>query len=145
MPQGKGTYGSKVGRPTKKKKYNIGGKLKGNSHNDGGIQIEAEGGEYIIKKDSVNPKTEPILDYINKNGDIPLLNAKERSKNIYMGGGKVKYSYKDGGKISDIDKKKLKQHSAHHSKKHMNEMKKDMNKGSSFKKAHNKAMNKVGK
>ena len=60
MPYGKGTYGSKVGRP-KKKKYIKGGQLKGPSHKDGGIPIEAEGGEYIITKKSVNKGTEPIL------------------------------------------------------------------------------------
>ena len=44
---------------SKKKKYLKGGKLKGKSHAKGGIPIEVEGGEYIIKKDSVNSKTEP--------------------------------------------------------------------------------------
>ena len=40
-----------------KKKYVKGGKFKGPSHDNGGIDINVEGGEYIIKKDSVNPKT----------------------------------------------------------------------------------------
>jgi len=42
-------------------------------------------------------------------------------------------------------KLKLKKHAEHHSKKHMDEMKKDMSDGDSFKKAHDKAMKKVGK
>ena len=47
------------------------GKLKGKSHQSGGIPIEAEGGEYIVKKDSVNKKTQPILEYINSHGKLP--------------------------------------------------------------------------
>ena len=47
-----------------------------------------EGGEFIVKKDSVNPRTEAILKYINKNGKLPTdeydilptVNAKNRSK-----------------------------------------------------------------
>ena len=138
----------------KKKKYPMGGKLKGMSHSKGGIPIEAEGGEFIIKKDSVNPKTESTLNYINENGNIPTSNAMERSETSYMGGGMVKDymgggmvkpMYKNGGKISPQDKKSLKKHSKHHSAKHMNQMKNDMKKGDSLKKAHNKAMKKVGK
>ena len=52
-----------------------GGKLNGPSHNKGGIPIEVEGGEYIIKKESVNNKTESVLEYINENGKLP--NEKE--------------------------------------------------------------------
>ena len=44
------------------------------------------------------------------------------------------------------DKKKiLQKHSKHHSAKHMKKMKADMKKGDSFKKAHEKALKKVGK
>jgi hypothetical protein len=68
--------------------YEIGGKLKGPSHEKGGIPIEVEGGEYIIKKKSVNKKTEPVLEYINENGKLPNENnynypttdARNRSK-----------------------------------------------------------------
>ena len=69
MPYGKGTYGSKVGRP-KKKKYVKGGMLNGPSHAKGGVPIEVEGGEYVIRKSSVNPETEAALEYINKFGYI---------------------------------------------------------------------------
>tara|TARA_X000001382_G_scaffold128533_1_gene118457 strand:- start:951 stop:1361 length:411 start_codon:yes stop_codon:yes gene_type:complete len=133
----------------KKKKYPMGGKLKGMPHSKGGIPIEAEGGEFIIKKDSVNPNTESVLNYINENGNIPTSNAMDRSETSYMGGGMVKDymgggmvkpMYKHGGKVNE-----LKKHSKHHSAKHMSQMKKDMHKGSSLKKAHNKAMKKVGK
>ena len=72
-----------------KKKYYKGGKLNGKSHSEGGISIEVEGGEYVIKKDSVNAETEPVLESINKTGKlnykyggkIPIYNAKIRRKN----------------------------------------------------------------
>ena len=65
----------------KKKKYVKGGKLNGKPHSKGGIPIEVEGGEYIIKKDSVNSKTEPYLEYINSHGKLPrTINARKRRK-----------------------------------------------------------------
>ena len=60
-------------------------KLKGPSHKKGGIDINVEGGEYIIKKDSVNEETEPILENINKTG---------------------KFKYRCGGKIPHYDARK---------------------------------------
>ena len=69
----------------KKKKYVKGGKLNGKSHSEGGIPIEVEGGEYVIKKDSVNEETEPILEKINKTG---------------------KFSYQCGGKVPHSDARK---------------------------------------
>ena len=62
-----------------------GGKLKGKSHKNGGIPIEVEGGEYIIKKSSVNKETEPILEEINKTG---------------------KFNYRRGGKVPHYDARK---------------------------------------
>ena len=64
------------------KKYPGGGSLEGNSHAQGGIPIEAEGGEFIVKKDSVNPSTMAILEYINEHGDLPLMDARDRSEVI---------------------------------------------------------------
>ena len=78
MPQGKGTYGSKVGRPPKK--YPKGGMLNGAPHEEGGIPIEAEGGEYIVQADSVNEDTLPVLEVINELGVFPMSNAMERSQ-----------------------------------------------------------------
>ena len=52
----------------------------GPSHDDGGVLIEAEGNEYIIKRDSVNAKTEPVLEYINKYGKLPSQDARKRRK-----------------------------------------------------------------
>ena len=55
----------------KRKKYLKGGNLKGPSHDNGGVIIEAEGGEYIINKKAVNPKTEAVLEYINTHAKLP--------------------------------------------------------------------------
>ena len=67
-------------------KYN-GGTLIGDPHgvdSDGdgqsGIPIEAEGGEFIIKKDSVNRSTLDMLEYVNKHGDLPMGDARKRRK-----------------------------------------------------------------
>ena len=62
------------------KEYQQGGTLNGPSHESGGIPIEAEGGEYIIKKNSVNRSTLDMLEYINKHGDLPLSDARKRRK-----------------------------------------------------------------
>ena len=71
----------------KKKKYVKGGKMNGPSHKKGGIDIEVEGGEYVIKKSSVNAETEPILEKINKTGKYrcgghvyPTSDARKRGK-----------------------------------------------------------------
>ena len=68
MPQGK--Y----------KKYATGGMLNGAPHEDGGIPIEAEGGEFIITRDSVNRSTIDMLEYINEYGNLPMSDARNRSK-----------------------------------------------------------------
>ena len=71
----------------KKKKYKKGGTLQGPSHDDGGIPIEVEGGEFIVKKDSVNDDTLPILREINDTGKYegggyiwPTVDARKRGK-----------------------------------------------------------------
>ena len=65
----------------KRKKYLKGGNLKGPSHDNGGVIIEAEGGEYIINKKAVNPKTEAVLEYINTHGKLPpVFDARKRGK-----------------------------------------------------------------
>ena len=63
-----------------KRKALNGGTLNGPSHDNGGIDIEAEGGEFIIKRDSVNASTLDTLEYINKHGDLPLSDARNRRK-----------------------------------------------------------------
>ena len=65
----------------KKKKYVKGGRTNGPSHDKGGIDINVEGGEYVIKKSSVNGETEPYLEYVNAHGKLPpSINAKKRRK-----------------------------------------------------------------
>jgi hypothetical protein len=85
MPRGKGTYGSKVGRPPKKqKKYQTGGEVLG----------AATMGQEL---ESISLKsTEP---------DYPIADAMERSE-TYQLGGAVKpptapsiTAYKEGGKV----------------------------------------------
>ena len=61
-------------------RYPEGGTLEGPSHDQGGIPIEAEGGEFIIKKDSVNASTLDMLEYVNEHGDLPLSDARKRRK-----------------------------------------------------------------
>ena len=63
-----------------KRNFVNGGTLNGPSHDNGGIPIEAEGGEFIIKRDSVNGSTLDMLEYINKHGDVPLSDARNRRK-----------------------------------------------------------------
>ena len=59
------------------------GKLTGPSHKRGGILLEAEGGEYIIKKSSVKKLGKSTLDKINKEGKLPM---KKDMKKYYGGG-----------------------------------------------------------
>ena len=68
-------------------KYFSGGKLEGPSHDDGGIDINVEGGEYVIKADSVNEETLPMLEEINETGSYkhggyvwPTVDARKRKK-----------------------------------------------------------------
>ena len=68
----------KSNKQRKWEKYPGGGTLSGPSHEGGGIPIEAEGGEYIIKKDSVNASTLDMLEYVNKHGDLPMSDARKR-------------------------------------------------------------------
>ena len=111
------------------------GKMKGPSHQKGGIPIEVEGGEYVIKKSSVIGN-EAALDYINEYGKLPT-NEKEkimpkgkgtygsqvgrppedargRSVKTYAGGGEVGYDsignpmYEKGGKVMDIPGEQVK-------------------------------------
>ena len=66
---------------SKRNKAEHGGKMNGPSHDKGGIPIEVEGGEYVIKKKSVNASTEPYFEYINQHGKLPPSNdARKRRK-----------------------------------------------------------------
>ena len=55
--------------------------MKGKPHSKGGININVEGGEYVIQKDWVNKETESYLEYINQHGKLPSSNdARKRRK-----------------------------------------------------------------
>tara|TARA_Y100000310_G_scaffold152669_1_gene152138 strand:- start:15 stop:386 length:372 start_codon:yes stop_codon:yes gene_type:complete len=82
MPQGKGTYGSEVGRPPKKlKKYQVGGEV------------------------------EAILEAALMGEDFPMTNAMERSQTYQLGGpvrpptAPSMPQYKKGGKVEKTKKK----------------------------------------
>ena len=90
MPQGKGTYGSKVGRPPKKKKYQTGGSIDPfSTRNPAGIPAKMD--MEAIEEQNDSP--------------IPTSNAMDRSEvspmgaevgtGVYKKGGKVKKSWKD--------------------------------------------------
>jgi hypothetical protein len=115
MPKGKGTYGSKVGRPPKKlKKYQTGGMIKGRSHEGGGELIEVEGKEVVVNN-SVNGAAsihgEELL-ALNENPEdyaiVPkdqISNAMDRVENYQLGGAvqppiaPSMPQYKKGGKV----------------------------------------------
>ena len=78
--QKKWMHANKPEMAEKWEKYPGGGSLNGPQHEQGGIPIEAEGGEFIIKKNSVNRSTIDMLEYINKHGDMPLSDARKRRK-----------------------------------------------------------------
>ena len=65
----------------KRKKYVVGGNINGPSHEQGGVPIEVEGGEYVINKKAVNPKTQAVLEYINTHGKLPpVFDARKRGE-----------------------------------------------------------------
>ena len=73
------------------------GKLKGPSHDDGGILLEAEGGEYIIKKSSVDKIGKAPLDKLNKTGELPVKKYDE--------GGRIEKLTKRKKRVTDKQKK----------------------------------------
>ena len=83
-----------------KYEHQDGGMLYGPSHEEGGIPgiiggeepAEFEGGEYVIKKNSVTPETIAALQYINETGQLPLQND-------------VTFA-KEGGLIRDASKRR---------------------------------------
>lgn len=50
------------------------GKLKGPSHKNGGILLEAEGGEYIIKKSSVKKTWKSYIRQDKQRRKLPMKN-----------------------------------------------------------------------
>ena len=88
MPQGKGTYGSQVGRPSKKgkKKYNIGGNVD----------------PFSTRNPTGVPATQLAERMENQNmanAGLPTSNAQERSQLS-----PDVTSYKEGGKVRELQK-----------------------------------------
>jgi len=81
MPQGKGTYGSQVGRPPKKK-YQAGGNV-----------------DPFSTRNSEGLPTEMIMEAIEKQNMIPESNAMERSETS-----PDTEQYKEGGKVDERGK-----------------------------------------
>ena len=93
MPQGKGTYGSQVGRPSKKKKYQAGGSIDPFSEkNPEGIKVEKE------------------LEALELQGQnaMPTTNAQERSQTSPMGAEVGTGVYKKGGAVKKLRLKDFK-------------------------------------
>ena len=87
MPQGKGTYGSKVGRPPKKDKYQDGGSID---------PFSAKNPEGII--------AEKAMEALEEQNDIPTVNAQDRSQVSPMGAEVGTGVYKKGGRVSKSEK-----------------------------------------
>ena len=85
MPQGKGTYGSKVGRPPKKDKYQDGGSID----------------PFSLKNPEGNI-AEKMMEAKEGLNSIPTANAMERSQVSPMGNEVGTGVYKDGGPVSKL-------------------------------------------
>ena len=87
MPQGKGTYGSKVGRPPKKK-YQTGGSIDPfSTRNPAGIPAKMD------------------IEALEKQSDVPTSNAMDRSEVSPMGAEVGTGMYKEGGFIKGVIEK----------------------------------------
>ena len=84
MPQGKGTYGSKVGRPPKKK-YQVGGSVDPfSTRNPAGIPAKMD--MEAIEEQNNSPI--PTVDAMNRSEVSPM--GAEVGTGVYKKGGKVK-------------------------------------------------------
>ncbi len=91
MPQGKGTYGSQVGRPPKKKKYQAGGSIDPFSEkNPEGMTVQRE------------------MEAIEEQNAIPTTNAMDRSQTSPMGAEVGTGVYKKGGAVKKLRLKDFK-------------------------------------
>ena len=98
MPQGKGTYGTQVGRPSKKKKYQAGGSIDPfSSKNPEGIAAEKE--MEAIEKMNMQGRVQNA---------IPTTNAMDRSQTSPMGNEVGTGVYKKGGQIGKMAKQIVK-------------------------------------
>ena len=86
MPQGKGTYGSQVGRPPKKEKYQGGGSI-----------------DPFSTKNPDSVVTKQALEEMKDQADIQTSNAQERNETSPMGAEVGTGVYKEGGKVDVTD------------------------------------------
>lgn len=73
------------------------GMLRGKSHSEGGIDIEAEGGEYIVRKDKTS-KYRQLLDYINFGDGGAVANT----SGYFANGGAVERSIQGSGSRTNV-------------------------------------------
>ena len=93
MPQGKGTYGSEVGRPSKKK-YQTGGSVDPfSTRNPAGIPAKMDM-EAIEEQNN-----SPIPNALEGQNEFPTSNAMDRSEVSPMGAEVGTGVYKKGGKV----------------------------------------------
>ena len=99
MPQGKGTYGSKVGRPPKKK-YQVGGSVDPfSTRNPEGIPAKMDM-EAIEEENN-----SPIPNALEGQNEFPSSNAMDRSEVSPMGAEVGTGMYKKGGFIKGVIEK----------------------------------------
>ena len=110
MPQGKGTYGSQVGRPPKKKKNQEGGSVvvaevkndPFSAKNSEGIMVEKA--LEAIKEQNAISTEEDVQE--QRLGDLPTTNAQERSQASPMGEEVGTGMYAMGGMVGKVRMKK---------------------------------------
>ena len=67
----------------KNQKFAEGGPINGESHSRGGVNLEAEGGEYIINKRSTG-KYRDLIEAINQDDQVRIMDAMSRDKKIII-------------------------------------------------------------
>lgn len=81
-----------------KEKMALGGKIRGKSHAGGGVDINAEGGEYVINKRDTS-RYEPVLADINYNGGRQW---DEFTKGVIAQSAQTKLAFENSEKMGDL-------------------------------------------
>jgi hypothetical protein len=77
----------------KNQKFAKGGMIEGQPHSRGGVNIEAEGGEFVINKRSAS-KYKGLIDAINQDDQIRIMDAMARDRKIEINRGVDPYTKK---------------------------------------------------
>ena len=77
----------------KNQKFAEGGWVDGKSHSQGGMQIEAERGEYVIREKSAS-KWGDLIEAINQDDQMRIMNAMHRDRKITINGSADPYNKK---------------------------------------------------